>query len=977
MLNMPEQNTTTSLAKLAELHKNFEQAEREKLKEEVEKYAALYDGATDTDRRKILLAVAAVVALIMVGVGAYSLLQNFLRPSQLLAEYQEAKQAGRVQLATTTLGDYLAEVPDDWELIASHSYYLLEHGDFAGARSLYARLLNDSPLADDLEIQFASALSQLNTGSTRQKLSEIIVSLDKFIPALAARGLLETSDFSADPAADIEKAISEYEKLDKGGGTYKRYEQLLALFVVNSCRVPHGAYAGFLLPPYDSYPPIVDEGDLFIFGLDAQMPIDFCSVVPTNYENLPEFTPDLGSLLFAIKSFNEIRSEQRNEAIRFAVLSLNQGPIAMGSFLEGILLAEQGRFSEAEVSFLRTGFTTDPQMLINHGNVKILNQSNGWESASEQFEEAIKHDKDNPQAQNNLAVLSMLAERYGPAQALLETISKTSPSYLHGLYNLAVTEAQLGENENAIEKFFTFSGQGSYFPGVDYYTGKALLEAGLDDRALSSLKIAASTPSFNVFANLGLGDFYSDEPGAESIALDYYRAAYENDPLNYGAGFRTVLMQAKTGQTEDALSQLDLIETQFANLADANDRDYMKLFSATKGELYQIAEIEGAEELLSEAIKLAADDISLYKQIVLLYSDELIKNGKSREALDLTRTALPTDPNDVTLLLARARALVESNDLDQALQIVEQAAKADDSHPGVILTHARILAKDQRLEPALELYQQAYELNPIDTSPLEEALALLGQYDDQAEAIEELNLQIERAHFSTPSVIGIVGISQDRPAQAALSEEQIAKIEEDIKVIDELIETEQIEPFSAYIYRGSLLSKVGLINEAISDFLAATGFIDNASEGEAFQPYQRLTELYLRLGSYTDALESLNEGISHNPPENLLNSMILTRAGINEKIGKFDNAISDYSEIISLFPNHLPPYIRRCQLYLEKREADLAISDCTAAISIDPRNLAAYQARHTAYGILGDAAKASKDSRVISRLQNELDAESE
>ena len=967
---MAKQNTTTALAKLAQLHKDFQQAELVKLEEALKPFAARQQTRTVSPRKMVMTGLA-VAVVVVIAITAFNILQSILLPSRLLGRYEQAKLEGDFETATESALSYIDEVPDDWELIANHAYFLLQHGDLKDARILYSKLLNNSPLADDLEIEFGGAVSQLNSRTTRKKMGELIVILDKFIPALAARALLEPRDNFEDAQANIDKAISELAKLDQRGDTYSRYQNLLALFIVNSCRVNHESYAGSIGVSFEFFPTPLIEDDLLLFGLDTETPISFCSVVPQAFDDVVEYSPDLDAMLYAIKAFNEMRGESYGEAARSASLSVSREQTTVGAYLSGILSAREGRFDEAELAMLRTGAVKHPRIVNNLAVAKILAGKKNWEDASALIEEAVKARGSNTQALNNLAVMQMLNKRFGPAKTSLENALKLNQSYLSALYNLAVTQLQLEEFEQSTDNFFTVVGQGQFFPGADYFFARALFANGDVDRALATYNVASNTAGFGVFARIKLGDYYADE-GATETALEFYSGAFRENPSNYESALKSVLMLAKISRFEDALSQLELVESQFEELAAANNNSYLRLLFAIKGEIYATVNYDEAEEILAKALELATGDRDLYPQVVATYTDELLKRDKVREALDLTRTALPTDPSSTQLLLARTKALIDSNDLDQALDLADEAASNDPENSAIKLIRARILVKDQRLDEAATLYQEIYELNPADIAPLEEAITALERFEGQEDTIAILNEKIERAQFTSPGIIGSAGQGQ-AVAKKVLSEEEIEAIKNEIVKTSDLLKTEQIEKFSGHLYRGFLYNQVGAVNEAIADYQDAIANIAEAPPGDAFQPYQRLTEIYLRLGSYEDALDSVNGAIASNPSEDLRNSMTLTRAGILEKLGKFDDAIAEYSEIIKLFPNHLPPYLRRCLLYLEKREAEQAVKDCSTVIKIDPKNLEAYTGRHRAYGILGDTVKASKDSRIISTLQKELE----
>lgn len=78
-------------------------------------------------------------------------------------------------------------------------------------------------------------------------------------------------------------------------------------------------------------------------------------------------------------------------------------------------------------------------------------------------------------------------------------------------------------------------------------------------------------------------------------------------------------------------------------------------------------------------------------------------------------------------------------------------------------------------------------------------------------------------------------------------------------------------------------------------------------------------------------------------------------------------AITAYTQALTLEPNNIDRLNKRCKVYADGNQWDLAHSDCTQAIAINERagNAAAnqfiYYSRGTAYGEIGDPEKGLAD----------------
>ena len=94
--------------------------------------------------------------------------------------------------------------------------------------------------------------------------------------------------------------------------------------------------------------------------------------------------------------------------------------------------------------------------------------------------------------------------------------------------------------------------------------------------------------------------------------------------------------------------------------------------------------------------------------------------------------------------------------------------------------------------------------------------------------------------------------------------------------------------------------------------------------------------LQRQLGMYDDAFISLTASIANNPiPDVVLHR----RASLLSDMGRFDEAMEDYSSLIRLYPDDVEAYYRRGVLFLEKNNRSKAEADFKMANQIDPGNM--------------------------------------
>ena len=101
----------------------------------------------------------------------------------------------------------------------------------------------------------------------------------------------------------------------------------------------------------------------------------------------------------------------------------------------------------------------------------------------------------------------------------------------------------------------------------------------------------------------------------------------------------------------------------------------------------------------------------------------------------------------------------------------------------------------------------------------------------------------------------------------------------------------------------------------------------------------------------------------------------LQRGFIAQMENKLDDAITYYSEVISLQPDPsmlAKAHAARASIYANKREYNLALSDFTKTIEEDPDEIIAYYGRGTIYGISGEHDLAVKDYTKALELDPEF-----
>lgn len=996
-LNEKMKSSTAALDKLREHRAATREAAETKLDAKRNDFSNRQEPASSTVGAKLKnisikgwLTIGAGLVAVVVVVQIINVVRANLRPGWILDDHQVALESKQYEAAADFLYDYLRLEPEDWNHTVQAGELYLQLGDTIKARTLFARLLTNSPLTTDAEIQFLNGLAHLpNIPNASRKMSELLVSLDTFVPALVFRGVM-LADTQPERSAELfTAAVNELERLDPNQDKYQRYQQLLGLFLVNICRKNRDLLDGSVQPQFSLYPASLPSKNLlFVYGVDPSLSTNFCGIVPLNVEWLINFDYPLETLVHFFQAYASLRAQDYAAANTAIGKSIGTGNLQVASFLDGILQALAGRFDAANNAFLRTGGSSDLATLSNLAVVQLLQGPGvGWTTATETLHRALSTFPNNGASLNNTAILYLVEGRLGQARNDLTLALENDPNYLYALYNLAVLNYVEGDYESTNDSLASIAEKSSLFPGLYYYHGISFGRRGDVERSLNNLRRAITSVGYDVLANIALGDYYQSLQGTLAQTADitalHYQRAYDINKNNFEAAFKLAVIQAKTDDAEQALDFADSIKLGLSEwLSDSNKSAFEEQKLATRAEILNVGGLDGAEAALRQATEELTDE-GLRKNAALQYTTLLLAKDTEesiRSALDVTRTILPVDPKNPALLVARAQALAKAKDINQALTIIDSAQQKDPTNASVLMTKGDILALDQRWDQAVDLYQQAFGYNTNDTTPLAKAILLLEEHDGKSETLESLRtlLAYVKENPTDSSEIGNVidgGAEEDDTLTVALvaratSEEEIIAVNEEITSLTQHIANNSVGKYPAYIRLGALHSLLNEVDLAIENMLLATK-LPNVPAAEQYTAWQNLSQLYIVQKSYELASESLTRALSLNPPNEA--KLLMLRAGVREKFNP-TSAIEDYTQVISLRPNFFPALFRRGINKLDLEDGEGAIDDFTRALQINPDHIGTFRARRSAYGLIGDRQGAAKDAEMINLLAEKAKA---
>src|SRR5262249_47272894 len=138
--------------------------------------------------------------------------------------------------------------------------------------------------------------------------------------------------------------------------------------------------------------------------------------------------------------------------------------------------------------------------------------------------------------------------------------------------------------------------------------------------------------------------------------------------------------------------------------------------------------------------------------------------------------------------------------------------------------------------------------------------------------------------------------------------------------------------FEAHYCRGLAYSKKGDLDRAAGDFLKAIHL--GCDRREALPIFQNLSNIYSSTKAYDKAITDFTEVIRLYPKNKL--GYYWRGWAFNWK-GEYGKAIADFSEAIARDPNEPDVFSSRGGIYYALQEYDKAIADYSEVLRLDPK----------------------------------------
>ena len=374
------------------------------------------------------------------------------------------------------------------------------------------------------------------------------------------------------------------------------------------------------------------------------------------------------------------------------------------------------------------------------------------------------------------------------------------------------------------------------------------------------------------------------------------------------------------------------------------DAEYIIFAYNTRAGVYlHLADTTKAISDYSAAIKLNPEEASSYKQRAQLYYEQ----GRFDLADADYQKMIDLKPGDVMGYMGKGRNAIDQKRWDDATKLFDYVEKLANDYSSVYAFRAEAYMGKEKWSEATDDLVKALS---IDWD--RKAMYMLGELKEPAFTMMVSKMRVQSIKFPNetkwPYLIG--GMYEQNKDY-----EKAAKAYADANA-------REISPVTHY--------RMSVCHFALGDFESAMNDIDNALNIDSldmdYMSYK--ANIYYEMGNPNQAISEWTKVISHYPE----NYWAYYRRGWFRKIiGDYNNALEDLSMAIVLEPTYTYSYDARGDIYKKQGKKELAEADFRKIIEIEDKP-EKYECIHYAYQSLGynEKAMAAMDSIILRKKES-------
>jgi tetratricopeptide (TPR) repeat protein len=439
--------------------------------------------------------------------------------------------------------------------------------------------------------------------------------------------------------------------------------------------------------------------------------------------------------------------------------------------------------------------------------------------------------------------------------------------------------------------------------------GNAYRQTGQYDEALQDYSKAIELNPNQRYSFENRGNlYYHDLVDFDHALRDYSQqiALYGNDTSAFTERGSVYLDQ--WAGVSDSLLTLAMADF---NRAIALDSSYARAWNGRGDVFRDQGKGDSAIANYTRAIDLDPEEVSYYESRALEYES----SGQRSSAIDDYGTVIDLAPSDPSAYESRARLYIQARDYPAAIRDYTKLTELDSTENSYYLNRANAYRMNKQDELALRDYGFIINRDPKN------AAYRLGRAD----------FYFERGQYDS------AGADYTRVI-AQLPDEQSDPDARNAQV-------------AAFRNRGRAYLARGQYDSAIEDFTKYLALLGDAGSGDSTTPvlywrghaYAGKGEADLAIRDYSKVIDAFEYG-NYTPapaggetsvyrsPDSVVIGACLNRAGIHLKRGEFDDARSDYGQVIRYDGKNLPARFERAVLDYYAEDYDSAMEDCTTVI---------------------------------------------
>ena len=450
---------------------------------------------------------------------------------------------------------------------------------------------------------------------------------------------------------------------------------------------------------------------------------------------------------------------------------------------------------------------------------------------------------------------------------------------------------------NALERLHLYRKE--HEPLYELYQ-KALVVADKNERRLPLLLTSAQ-----------LAEDRLDDPAS---ALRHYREIVELDESNAVALEAMRRLTLQTEQWDDYVRVL----SQAADLSDDPRVAAQHLVAAARVLHDKKEDPEKALLLLLKALEGAPDELVILKEIELLYA----QNDRMDEVVKVLRreAEVTADPRERVPILARLGAILEDQLglIDEAIMAFEEAVQQMPSYLPARQALGRLYRRTERWPDLADLFRREAEVETEQSAKVNQLFKLAelqgGRLDDVDGAIASLRSVLALEPNHRPAWIQLESLFSTRGDWGAL----VSLLEDQFKYAT--------DPDQQLF----LLGRIGQIAEEKADDIdSATGAYERMLEvrPEHLVAIQSLVRLKEKQQRFAEMLTHLEAEIDlTEEPAALVQLHFKAGTVLQTHLGRHDDAISRFEEVLKLEPEYLPALRSVGKLYAETSNGEALLA---------------------------------------------------